>query len=257
MTDDCNVIHVPTADELCRQTVLQPQMALLFHHEVAAGGYISHGRDDARTVLTVHEIRRNEPGGTQLAPGRALSARDHQAVLQALESGAARHNQGGFLPESVVALDAESVTWWVPEGRRPMPYGERTLDVVWPPLVLHAVRGALAVAALGENARPGPQTMLYHAPLANTFTGGRICSGTHPLPEHLDPQRLAEWEAVLFESHFNEPHNPSALPDTGARTLCEYWAARSEDGAATTADVMTTMSMTLADWRRQLLEISR
>jgi PRTRC genetic system protein B len=118
-----------------------------------------------------------------------------------------------YLPETVLAYSAvsDTVIWWTPAQKRHVSFTESTGlrggRVPLPALVFRVRGGSLSVWALKENRRPGPSTVLYHAPFFNT-TYGQVCMGTTPTPETALPSDIPEWEEAFFGSPFTNEGNP-------------------------------------------------
>ncbi|WP_350357327.1 PRTRC system protein B [Paraburkholderia fungorum] len=159
---------------------------------------------------TVHPVKIE--GGKQrpsIGPGRPI---DRAALYTALNELAANTAaKAAFLPETVLALSPESITWWHRPTRKRVFFQCPEIRsagavVPHPGLVFHASLTGFRVFAVTEDTRPTPDTLLYEPPYFNTWDWGKICIGSAKVPNRIDVAAIDGWESGFFESAFTHPN---------------------------------------------------
>lgn len=146
--------------------------------------------------------------GYVLGAGVNLTQPDVQTLVDTLGGRAMIHTQANTL-----ATGVGQVAWWVPPGGRALRFDAKYAQtktisalsgtpVPCPGLVMVAGAGQLSVFAVTGSERPGPKTVLCHAPFWNMFASGRMCQGSVTYPQEATPSTQAAWEACFFDSVF-------------------------------------------------------
>jgi PRTRC genetic system protein B len=230
--------------------------ALVFHELL---GPSVRGR---AAVITSHPVSVGHDGPL-IGPGQALSVDDESRLLSILTRNTASHF--AILPETVLAVGADRVLWFIPGKVRTMivrATGKvRRLNVPWPTLVVDASRDELRVAAIPTALRPTPGTPLFHAPIANVDHNGMVCVGSAELPVGFSAVDIPGWESVIMDtafSHTNQEHTlrlpaldgscPANAPvDDGAHF--GFWSGLHKSGAAVfPVEALVPMDTTLSEW---------
>ena len=155
------------------------------------------GRDQAAVYGTVHPINSGKNGRASIGAGRPI---DRSALLKSLaELSEHAAPRAEFLPETVLAVSQDSVTWWCRPGTRRVFFdcqelGKRSAIAPHPGLVFRAASNGFSVFALKEDSRPTPDSTLHEPPYFNTWDFGRICIGTAHVPKRIDISSIAGWE---------------------------------------------------------------
>jgi PRTRC genetic system protein B len=195
-------IHTP------RSSTVSLQRAVLIYGE----------RPRDAMLATVHNIE-DVAGEAVIGPGRAMSARDAHTLAASL----CRHAvPGGFLPETALFIQGDTLLWWVPPARRHIAFrtpehagqmggAERGETVSHPGLVFAASPRFWRVWAVKGAKRPTPATALYQAPYFNVNSQGCICQGNVTVPEGATADRIGAWNDAFFRSYFTHPNHPGKL----------------------------------------------
>ena len=135
-----------------------------------------------------------------------------------------------------VDVDQSAVFWYTEACQQPL-FTTQSLGLpggnLWfPPLVWKATPTSRSVFALTTDARPSLDTPLFHAPMFNVYSDGRVCLGTvgHPDVNKIRSvaQFMAAWETTFFGSYFSHANHAACtrsalipllhrLLDTGER----------------------------------------
>jgi PRTRC genetic system protein B len=168
-------------------------------------------RDSHVVYGTVHPVTPQSKGTrAALGAGRPIDRAALLESLQALSKNAAPKAE--FLPETVLAVSQDAVTWWCRPGMRRVFFdcpeiGKRSAIVPHPGLVFQAATDGFSVFALHEDGRPAPGSKLYEPPYFNTWNFGKICIGSAHVPKRIDIASIAGWESGFFESSFTHPNH--------------------------------------------------
>ncbi|MFL9886802.1 PRTRC system protein B [Paraburkholderia agricolaris] len=144
-----------------------------------------------------------------IGAGRPIDRASLHTALQELATNTA--GKASFLPETVLAVSPEAITWWHPPARKRVFFRCPEIRsagavVPHPGLVFHASLGGFRVFATMEDTRPTPETVLYEPPYFNTWDWGKICIGTAQVPNRIDVAAIDGWECGFFESAFTHPN---------------------------------------------------
>lgn len=171
--------------------------------------------DGATTFATLHGVRATAESAPQLTAGRAVTT----AFLRTLATGLRREVPPEILPENVLVRTAEAIAWWSYACKRPMffrsedPKSEGLNGRIYPhPALVFLISGKdLYVRALGDNARPAPDTRLKNAPYWNTDVRDLVCQGDMRVPDEVAVSAIRGWEAAYFQSAFTHPNGAVRL----------------------------------------------
>lgn len=210
---------------------------------------------EGRIFGTLHPLKTSRRGQALIGAGRPFSHRDLQHLLARL-AGQSVRREVVFLPPTVLAHGEDFTAWWQPARIVPMWFllqGQRFgFRVPWPPLLFVAVRQTLRCAALAQDARPEPDTALYHAPLMNINAEGEVCLGTAEPPSACTLDQRTAWAATVGETHFAHVSHPHTLQLDGASTVdterhFQFW--RGLDGQlAFPSSALVAMRRSAGNW---------
>lgn len=200
---------------------------------------------------TVHRVKFD--GGKQrpsIGPGRPI---DRAALYTALNELAANTAaKAAFLPETVLALSPESITWWHrPTHKRVFfqcPEIKSAGAVVpHPGLVFHASLEGFRVFAVTEDTRPTPETVLHEPPYFNTWDWGKICIGSAKVPNRIDVTAIDGWESGFFESAFTHPNTGKRRVEYERGPFAFWRDMLAGKFRQFPKDALISMNLTLAD----------
>jgi len=166
------------------------------------------GLDQTAHYGTVHPINPGKGGRASIGAGRPI---DRAALLKCLtellQNAAPRAE---FLPETVLAVSQDAVTWWCRPGMRRVFFdcpeiGKRSAIVPHPGLVFRAASNGFSVFALKEDSRPTPTSTLHEPPYFNTWDFGKICIGSAHVPKRIDVSSIAGWESGFLSRRSRTP----------------------------------------------------
>lgn len=177
---------------------------------------------ETRAYATVHAVSHGKKG-LQLEVGVPATREACADIARAL---GATSTLGGFVPQNLLYLGAQSLIWWRPPGPARIFFdttkdaagdqtddktgaaliGKRSGVVMHPGLVFAVASGRWFVYAVSDTGRPDPGTALLRAPYFNVWEAGEICSGNVRLPEVLSAHALGTYEKAFFESEFTHPN---------------------------------------------------
>lgn len=189
--------------------------ALMFHQETGSEPY-STGM--AAVYITSHAIHSTN-NGPRVGAGHALSLSDQEALCEILMRNT--QSKSLLLPANVLAAGASCLTWYVAGKSRVMyvQIGKRLQrwTVPWPTLVFKVTPKGIGVAALSSDKRPDGDTLLFHAPLANVYNDGRVCTGGAVLPPEYGVGAMPQWETVIFNTGFSHVNHEFTLRLAGKK----------------------------------------
>lgn len=231
-------------------TLPRASMALLFHTA-----------DEGLALVTAHEVIHDRAGTAHIGPGRAALPSDERQ-LAALLTKRKRRGAVDIMPATVLYAQDEVLAWWIPSERRPMLVRDHAgkdhaLEVQWPALVALVVNRKLHIAAVATTDRPAADAKLYHAPLANTFAGTSVCTGSARLPAQQSISDIEAWTAVVTGTWFTHDNHSDVLLKTKARVragraanyrAADFWINRAPDAPAPGVREMSPLQFTLAEW---------
>lgn len=195
-------IHAPT-----RGTVHLSRAVLIY--EGKQGG----------ALATVHDVQ-DVDGEPVIGAGHAITPKTAAGLARAILKNA---SHGGYLPETVLYLDADLIVWWVPPARCHIAFRveyemaeafggrERGEVVPQPGLVFAASSELWKVWAVKGASRPNLSTAIFQAPYFNVDGHGNICQGNAPAPEGTTIQKIAQWNDAFLRSYFTHPNGEVKL----------------------------------------------
>ncbi len=170
-----------------------------------------------QAYATVNEVINMEDGSQALGAGIPATIESVGELAALLVNNI---KMGGFLPETVLSVTPNTVTWWCKPYVRQIYFncadekiGKRTAKVPCPGLVFRVGEKGWSVFAVKGNSRPTPETKLYQAPFFNVWSNGSICTGNVLVPDSASQESITEWERAFFMSYFSHPnvHAPQKL----------------------------------------------
>lgn len=261
------LIEAPTISSVenhVEANAVRPSAALLFYT-----------RAGQLAMTTAHDISFKK-GVALLEPGKPLSPEEEARIVSMLmdrevEGAASRVR---INPPNVLHSDAASTTWLCPSRVAPMVLrtheSDKTVFTRWPTMVMHARNRQLYVASLASDKWPGPDTEIFHAPMANVWANQMVCTGSAVLPLGCAPSDIDGWLAAFFESAFTHQNHGEAItiPAKGKSKVkaikrsgaaegyadpMKYWAGRDGKHDPFPESHLTPLKMTLGDWISQLI----
>jgi PRTRC genetic system protein B len=177
--------------------------------ELSKAILLYRGGNDA-AFATIHDIGLKDKTPLILE-GRALTPAAAIRLALDLTKGA---NRGGFVPQSLLYMDGDTMAWWVPPAKRHIAFRADELgapergEVVPHPGLVFKVNGMRRwwVWAVHGSERPAESTPLYQAPYFNVYPDGGICTGNVSLPEGTTAERIEAWNQAFFGSFFTHPN---------------------------------------------------
>lgn len=178
--------------------------------------YRGAGVGSCQSYATIHAI---DHSGTApvILPGHAATTTALLGLSRAL-SDSVRHS--GFIPNTVLYADGDSLVWWVPPGLRHIAFrcaqwqpNERAGTLPHPGLVFLCDKQRWMVWAVKGRCRPTPETILWRAPYFNVYVDGNICRGNITLPNTNSFDNIAQWNDAFFRTYFTHSNTPGNLLD--------------------------------------------
>lgn len=171
----------------------------------------------SEAFATIHDVGRDEKGAPVILPGVSANLKSVRALARALvRGGRVQEGKLGFIDPQLIYWSTAGFAWWVPPQVRRVWFrcaelgGEVSAEVPHPGLVFsirqRARNRAWSVWAVKGTARPTAATELWIAPYFNVWRGGKICTGTVPLPTSPQPAHCAELTDAFFRSYFTHPN---------------------------------------------------
>lgn len=166
-------------------------------------------------LATLHAIE-DADGDPVIGAGMAVTRR---ATLDMARALGKQIGHVGFLPDTVLYTNGDTLAWWVPPARRHVMFRvddahaeamggmERGASVPHPGLVFAANSKAWHVWAVKGAARPTPASPLYQAPYFNVYDNGAICRGNVPVPNGTTAEKIGAWNDAFFRSYFSHPND--------------------------------------------------
>lgn len=165
----------------------------------------------------------------KLGMGKVISLKSLADQLGEVGPGA----EPAILPDSVFIHTTRLFGWTTPTRKHPMWFNvggkRRGCNVVWPNMLWLAdtKQRLLRVFAIGKGGRPGYESPVYHAPLMNIDSWGRLCEGSAHLPRKMTVEKLAEIEACVFDSYFTHVNHEKTLRcATDNRGHIRFWRTK-------------------------------
>lgn len=201
-----------TSEEAC----FGPKHALVIHQDSASGQWCS----GKATLITSHPVQQTDDGPV-IGAGSLLSLADYEVLRDILINST--ESRPCLLPPNLLYQSARRLVWYVTGRVAPMflRIGSRLqkIQVPWPTLLFSVESRRLSVAALAGTTRPREDTPLFHAPIANVYARGEVCTGNAELPASWGVRDMAGWEAAIYSSAFTHINAPHTLRLPGVKTV--------------------------------------
>ena len=160
-----------------------------------------------------HPITITPKGVPKIRPGEPLREQELRKIVAELSGRAL-----AWIDPRVLASSIGHTVWWTPPSIRHVWWKSvknkdvdydalpmRTAAIPLPGFVFRAGHSSLAVFAVQGNARPRPDTPLFHAPFANVYDLGAVCMGSARIAD----DDWQAWEDAFFASVFT--HDVGAI----------------------------------------------
>lgn len=211
-------------------------------------------------VVTAHRVE-DGSNGPHLMPGRPLSPADELAIVELLRTPTSETDDAAFLPGNVLIQNRFATLWWRPSEVRPMhlhPANEqhRTISVRWPSLAFLSIARKLYIVGLQDDDRPTPASPVFHAPLANIWNTGQVCTGNAALPLGCSITDIPAWESVVYATGFSHANHDNVIRQPGKRKGLDpmaFWSGR-KSKAPIPATHLVPLRTTLMRWAASILE---
>lgn len=177
-------------------------------------------------LSTVHQIQ-SHLGDPHIGEGRMVRQDDLESLARILTE---RQDASAFiLPERVLGMGSNWLTWYAPAEVRPMLFnvdGDPChLDVLWPNLILHAAAGTLYAASYEGGARPSESTPVFMPALMNFYDSTAMCQGSARYPSGYAQHDIPAWEAAVFDSYFTHTNDSSKIAGcSNDREHLRFWS---------------------------------
>jgi PRTRC genetic system protein B len=223
-------------------------------HQISEEGHLSA---DRCSYITSHRVHQTEQAPV-IGAGSLLSLSDQELLREVLTTNT--EGESSLLPPNVLCTSARRLVWFVSGQTRPMlvRQGERLRrwQVPWPTLLYKVDNGKLSIAALSTSRRPKERTPLYHAPLANTYEDGAVCTGSAELPRGWQVSQMAAWESVIVNTaftHVNQRHtlrlDTRKRKDVDNKAHFSFWHRLAEQKVERfPVKALVPMKRTLKEW---------
>jgi len=211
---------------------VSPNQAIIFHRASMNTPIQSMSHNFA----TLHEIDVDDNNRPTILEGKLMS---HDCIISVLKDMVDMKQKRAIeiLPDNVIAQGDDSIVWHVPGKVRTMLYkhGKKTtkMAVPYPSLIFKVIDNTLSVAASKYKRKPKADDILYHSPLFNVYSDGRVCVGSADCPSDSDIESMAGWESVIFKTIYTHTNHARCLlnkPQTSTTTDQLYWFWKSLKG---------------------------
>jgi len=249
-----------------QQQALKTTKALLIHQvsnqelNVLEDMSTMHGYSfsGSSLTLTVHDIKDTDKGAV-MGVGRIMSEADKQELKDYLNG---EHNiRDCWIPENVMMLNSSQMVWYKPAHKRMMHFKVKgkshAVELMWPSLIFQATPHGLRVAAYAGKGRPKLDQPLYHAPIWNIYSDGRLCTGSADTTSIISVESMKIWETAIYDTIFTHSNHVNVIahhtkkqkfaPVSDARYL-KFIKAKAKKGEAFKAKDMVPMKRTLQQW---------
>lgn len=143
--------------------------------------------------------------------GTAKLLSESQQIQVAEHIVATKKTSLGLLPENVIHIGINDLIWYVKAKVWKMAFptekGTEYFDVPLPAHLIRAKDGEFFAYALKSNKRPTANTEIFHSPVPNVYSDGRICQGSVKFPKHIDLNAMSDIEASIFRTVSTGIHN--------------------------------------------------
>ena len=232
-----------------------PNQAIIFHR----ASMNTPMQSMSHNFATLHGIDVDDDNRPTILEGKLMS---HDCIISVLKDMVDMKQTKAIqiLPDNVIAQGDDSLVWHVPGRVRTMlfKHGKKTtkMAVHYPSLIFKVIDNTLSVAASKFKRKPKADDILYHSPLMNIYSDGRVCVGTADCPSDSDIESMAEWEKVIFDTIFTHTNHDKCLlnksqTSTTTDQLYAFWKALKGDKHFPTNRLNRLSDLTLEEWIEQ------
>lgn len=170
-----------------------------------------YGQGNA-SYASIHNVQGDQATGMTIGAGKPATVK----ALAHLATGLIKNASfGSFLPENVLSVGIDSITWWLPPCKSRLVWFKTNNEQIGTisgrtpqvGLVFRVSGHVWQVFAVKGNKRPTPDTQLNQAPFLNVYDDGHICVGNVTTPKGTTAETLAGWENAFFNSYFTHPNS--------------------------------------------------
>ncbi|WP_282109251.1 hypothetical protein [Shewanella algicola] len=178
----------------------------------------------SRLALVVHSnhsgstscITRHPIENWRLGLGEVISVSDVVNELSKIDDLSEANDNDwleSYTDENILVKNNKTLVWHTPRQSRKLYLSIDSVTVTVPPLLYiyktpnRSGAPSLQVFALAANKRPKLTAKLYHAPLMNIYSDGRLCLGNIKLPTKVTSQTIEQVEKEFFYSRFTHPNH--------------------------------------------------
>lgn len=182
---------------------------------------VSIGYGDKDVILLKHDFRPADKGqGVEIGAGSPISIHDLIEELDSIKQmdSSASLDDAGFVPKGVFYMTQSWIGWEVPARPALLRIKRSEIMVPMPRLLMFSNGADFRVCAVRHRAKLEPKTPVFHAPLLNVYSDGRVCWGSVQTPKTSSVHQIDQkaWESALFDSigtHINHPHTLTLTGD--------------------------------------------
>jgi len=232
-----------------------PNQAIIFHR----ASMNTNVQSMTHNFATLHEIDVGDDNHPTILEGKLMS---HDCIISVLKDMVDMKQKRAIhiLPENVIAQGDDSLVWHVPGKVRAMlfKHGKKItrMAVPYPSLIFKVIDNSLSVAASKFKRKPNANDIIYHSPLMNVYSDGRVCVGSADCPCDSDIESMAGWESVIFKTIYTHTNHDRCLlnkPQTSTTTdqLYSFWKSLKGDKYFPTNRLNRLSDTTLEEWIEQ------
>lgn len=185
--------------------------------DIKSMAVIVHNFDNSYVALSHPVI--HEPHGMTIGAGTILSHKDETEIVRLFSRS--DYNTMGFNHVDVLSANQTNLIWWQPAGPQQICMPDGVVTVQIPAVVFWIHHGNLSVFALKSNARPTPDTPLYHTGFPNVGAYGAWCTGGNTIPERPMATQAHTVANMFFLSPFT---HDGQSPIKKCKDLMSFWS---------------------------------
>jgi len=231
---------------------VSPSQAIVFHR----ASMNTHTQSMSHNFATLHDIACDDDNRLSIREGQLMS---HDSIITVLHKMLAMRQKKAIqiLPDNVIAQGDDSLVWYVPAKVRTMLFKHEKkvtkTAVPYPTLIFKVTDRCLSIASSRYKRKPKADDIVYHAPLMNIYSDGRVCVGTAHCPQDSDLESMAKWESVIFDTIFTHTNHDRCLlnkpqTSTSTRQIHAFWKGLKGDKQFPTDRLHRLSNLTLKEW---------
>ena len=231
---------------------VRPNQAIVFHRASMNTPIQSMSHNFA----TLHEIDVGDDNRLAILEGKLMS---HDCIISVLKDMVDMKQKKAvqIFPDNVIAQGDDSLVWHVPGQVRTMlfKHGKKItkMAVPYPSLIFKVFDNTLSVAASKFKRKSKADDIIYHSPLMNVYSDGRVCVGSADCPDDSDIESMTGWEKVIFDTIFTHTNHDSSLLNkpqmtTTTEQLYAFWKALKGDKTFPMNRLNRLSDITLEEW---------